>query len=160
MTKWIYPPARAISHARQNSIHGPTFGEGECLEQTEIAFLGVHGIGGATASLGWDLCRFKHPIGDMPLDEFLLTIPRAFPVWFKGGSPTEHHPEGAGHVGPSGVHTIMWSTDRLRTGRWDRVSIKSILTWNRTHPLRIVGWSEDFAGHKVPYKPHSKDAHH
>ncbi|HEY6022458.1 MAG TPA: hypothetical protein VIY48_22130 [Candidatus Paceibacterota bacterium] len=161
MSRLVYPYVPAIAHARKQSENGPPFEVGMCLMETEIAFFGEHGFGGDTAANGWDLCKHKHPFkpGVIGISAFLRSIPRGFPIWFKGGTPTVHHPEGAGHITISGTPDNNWSVDRKRAGYWDRVTVEAILTWNSTHPLKLLGWSEDIGGRRIPYMPHSKDAH-
>lgn len=153
-----YPGVPAIQHAHNQSKHGPQFRTGFCLMQTEIAAFGTHGFGGDTASNGWDIAKGRHPIGNKSVNEFLKTVPRGFFLWFKGGSPTEKHPEGAGHIVITGTPFNNWTVDRLRGGFWDRTTVEMILRWNSTHPLRLVGWSEAIGNRFLPYEPHSKDA--
>jgi len=152
-----FPLVPGIEQARQQSKKGPPLPPGRCLG-TVAQFLLGHPSGQDTASIAWSNSKHRHHFhpGDS-LDDFLRGMPRGFPLWFVGGSPTENHPEGDGHVVITAVPFLCWSEDRKRSGFYDRVTIKSILTWNRTHPLRLVGWSEDIAGFMVPYKPHSKD---
>lgn len=158
MSKGTWPAVPAIIHAREQSNHGPAFDVGMCLMQTEIAAFGRHGFGGDTASNGWDLAQHRHPIrkGDT-VHRFLSNTPRGFFLWFAGGTPSAKHPEGAGHIGLSGAPFFMWSVDRKRPGFWDRVDVNSMFTWNPSHPLRLLGWSEDIGGIKLPYAPGSKD---
>jgi hypothetical protein len=158
MTDLIYPPVPGIAHAKTQSKHGPKLPKGFCLGSVAQFMLG-HPSGQETATLGWKSCKHKHPFDGKDLTSWLHTVPRGFPLWLEGGTPTPNHPEGDGHVVITGVPMWCWSEDRLREGFYDRVAITSLLTWNLTHPLRVVGWSEDVCGFPVGYAPHSKDAH-
>lgn len=152
-----YPKVAGIEHMKVQSQHGPELPKGDCLGSLSNFMLG-HPSGQDTALLGWLHSTHQHPYHGGDLATFLRSVPRAFPLWFNGGTPTERHPEGDGHVVCAAIPFLCWSEDRLRDGFYDRVRIDSILTWNSTHPHRLLGWTEDIAGFMLPYKPHSKDA--
>jgi hypothetical protein len=131
----------AVRVARQRSKSPtPTSERGFCLREVRECY----NVGPAadTAALGWKATKLRGH--GRP--------PRGAVAWWVGGTPTEKHPEGAGHVaictgwGPSELGDVF-STDIKRGGWFDRVAIEAIhAEWPK---LRYVGWSKDINGVRV-----------
>lgn len=65
--------------------------------------------------------------------------PAGVPAWFRLNTPYWH-------VALSAGRGLIWSTDILRTGRWDKVSIPYLeRRWN----AHYLGWSESINGRRV-----------
>lgn len=130
----------AVAAARNQSAHGPRFGDGECKQRVRELY-NVPSDGAQTASIAWTRTDHKHTAAAVGgLDH----IPRGALVWWTGGTPLRNYPAGAGHVALSAGGGWCWSTDIRRTGYFDKVLISSIArTWPR---LRWAGWSEDIDG--------------
>lgn len=127
------PENSAVKAARlkSKSAH-PTDGEGMCLQQVRECF----GVAGGTpdAITAWEQAKHKHPETDV------TKIPRNVPVFWSGGS------HGHGHIAIATGDARCWSTDIMRAGYFDRVSLAEIhAKWG----LTLLGWTEDLNGVRV-----------
>lgn len=126
----------AVKKAANQSANGPTYGIDQCMLRTRECF-GAPAIGDfdhngrASAYDGWEFAKKKHPTSSF------VGIPAGVPVWWKGGS------HGDGHVAISAGNGKIWSTDILRTGRYDHVDGLLI---QQKWGLTFLGWSEDING--------------
>lgn len=123
-------PQQAEENARQQSLHGPKFGIGLCLQRVRI----LYGVAAKypDAAKAWHYTVHKHTDGSVP--------PRGALVWWTGGS-ADH-----GHVALSTGGGWCWSTDIKRPGYFDLVPTADIA---RKWGMKYVGWSEDINGVRV-----------
>lgn len=115
-------PTEAMAAARQQSLHGPQFGEGECLWRVHDCY----GVGNKypDAATAFSHTKFRHS----------TPAPEGVPVWWTGGS------HGFGHVAISVGGGICWTTDFKRPGYFDLAPISEI---TRAWGLTYQGWTED-----------------
>lgn len=115
--------------------YGSPIWAGLCQKGVRIA-LGAE-PGAPTAWAAWQDCpeEDRHPVGGKH-------PPAGVPAYYRVGA--------WGHVGLSAGHGLIWSTDILRRGLWDKVSIPYIeRRWGATY----VGWTDTINGRRV--WPHS-----
>jgi hypothetical protein len=109
---------------------------GMCQQFTRMAF--NVGAGFPTAAAAWAGADKRHPTRDP------MTVPRAVPVYWTGGS------RGFGHAAVSLGNGLVRSTDWPSTGR---VGTARIMDIERAWGHRFVGWTEDINNVTVWQKP-------
>jgi hypothetical protein len=129
----------AAANARTQSVKGPQFGVGLCLQRVRMCF----GIGPVEpdATAAWHSAIGKHRDDKQP--------PRNTPVFWVGGSA------GHGHIAIATGDGRCWSTDINRPGYFDLVDIDAI---TRVWGLEYVGWAEGFNGKRVYWPPKTRGA--
>lgn len=121
---------RAEMYARTNYDWTP----GYCLRFARSC-AGVRALY-LTATEGWRGAQHRHLVGTPPRGSF---------VWWSGGG------KGYGHVAVSDGRGYVWSTDIVRMGMIDRVSLAYLAA--RWGNLTYLGWSEDINGVRVTDLP-------
>lgn len=117
--------------ARGYSEHATYWGVGYCLKFSR-------NCAGAPAAAhdaitAWREADHRHSSGGTP--------PRGAMVFWSGGSA------GHGHIAVSDGGGYVWSTDILRPGKVDRVSLAYLgAKWGNLH---LLGWAEDVNGIRI-----------
>lgn len=113
--------------ARRYAEAGTYWGVGMCLKFSRTCAGAPGGVYDAITA--WRNARHRHSDG---------TPPRGSMVFWSGGS------KGHGHIAVSDGGGYVFSTDIVRSGRVNRVSIAYLST--RWGNLQYLGWSEDVNG--------------
>lgn len=124
-------PIQAVAWAVKEHLTPSRDWTGMCLMFVRTCF-GVAALY-PSAGVAWQHTTRRHT----------TTPPPGVPVWWTGGR------SGYGHVAISAGSGYVWSTDAVRRGKVDRVSIGSI---TRNWGLSYQGWSEDINDVRV-YTP-------
>lgn len=130
-------PLQAIARAHNQSLHGPQYPVGMCLQATRRLYDVAARYGDAATA--WANTRHRIPVA--------AGAPAGALVWWTGGS------HGHGHVALATGDGYCWSVDIRRPGYFDRVPIEVIA---REWGLRLAGYSRDLNGVQVlpdPVKP-------
>jgi hypothetical protein len=122
----------ALEYAHDQHLHGSPIWAGLCQKAVRIA-LGA-GPGAASARLAWlDLPdEDRHGVGGKH-------PPAGVPAYFRLDTPYWH-------VALSAGKGLIWSTDILRRGHWDKVSIPYL---ERRWHAHYLGWAESINGRRV-----------
>lgn len=121
------PTSREVAAKARWHAENTNWGVGYCLKfARSCAGAPANTYDAATA---WRQATHRHTTGTPPLGAM---------VFWTGGS------RGHGHIAVSDGGGYVWSTDIIRPGRVDRVSIARLgATWGN---LTYVGWTEDVNG--------------
>jgi hypothetical protein len=104
----------------------------DCQMGVRMALGAAGGIGSARLSWLALPAADRHGVGGKH-------PPAGVPVWFRLNTPFWH-------VALSAGKGLVWSTDILRHGRWDKVSIPYLeRRWNADY----LGWGESINGRRV-----------
>lgn len=124
-------PNQALARAHNQSINGPTYKAGMCLQATRKLY--------EVPALYPDAATARAHIEHRAVPET-----RGALVWWLGGS------HGHGHVAIATGDGYCWSVDIRRPGRFDRVPIDTI---TREWGLVFAGYSLDVNGVQVVPDP-------